>query len=94
MKEAIVEAKEYLNFHLVKEDIAEFDYQPTACKIAYRMVALRKTITVERGQKLLYPEVRYFFYITNRRDMTTAEVVASASDRCDQENLHAQHGAG
>ncbi len=54
------------------------------------MVALKKTITVEPGQKLLYPTVRYFFYITNRRDLSAAEVVASANDRCNQENLNAQ----
>lgn len=90
VKAAIVEQREYLNFHLVKEDLAEFDYQPTACKRAYRMVALKKTITVERGQKMLYPETRYFFYITNRRDLTMAEVVELANDRCNQENLHAQ----
>jgi hypothetical protein len=89
VKAAIVEQKEYLNFHLVKEDVAEFDYTPSACKTTYRMIALRKTITVERGQKLLYPETRYFFYITNRRDLTVAEVVATANDRCDQENLNA-----
>jgi hypothetical protein len=90
VKAAIVEQKEYLNFHLVKEDVAEFDYRPSACKATYRMVALKKTITVERGQKLLYPERRYFFYITNRRDLSIAEVVATANDRCNQENLHAQ----
>ena len=90
VKAAIVEAKEYTNYYLVKEDVAEFDYQPTACQSTYRMVALKKTITVERGQKLLYPTVRYFFYITNRRDLTVAEVVASANDRCNQENLNAQ----
>lgn len=89
VKAAIVEQKEYLNFHLVKEDVAEFDYRPTACQTAYRMVVLKKTITVERGQKLLYPETRYFFYITNRRDLSIAEVVATANDRCNQENLHA-----
>jgi hypothetical protein len=90
VKAGIVEQKEYLNFHLVKEDTAEFDYQPTACKATYRMVVLRKTITVERGQKLLYPQTRFFFYITNRRDLTIADVVASANDRCNQENLNAQ----
>ena len=90
VKAAIVEQKEYLNFYLVKEDVAEFAYQPTACKTTYRMVALRKTITVERGQKLLHPLTRYFFYITNRRDLTPADVVASANDRCNQENLNAQ----
>lgn len=90
VKAAIVEQREYLNFYLVKEDVAEFDYQPTACETSYRMVVLRKTITVERGQKLLYPQTRYFFYITNRRDLTIADVVASANDRCNQENLNAQ----
>ena len=90
VKAAIVEQKEYLNFYLVKEDVAEFDYQPTACDNTYRMVVLKKTITVERGQKVLYPEARYFFYITNRRDLTVADVVATANDRCNQENLHAQ----
>lgn len=90
VKAAIVEQKEYLNFTTVKEDVAEFDYQPTACETSYRMIVLRKTITVERGQKLLYPQERFFFYITNRRDLTTADVVASANARCNQENLNAQ----
>jgi len=94
VKAAIVEQKEYLNFHLVKEDLAEFDYQPGACETAYSMIVLKKTISVERGQQLLYPEVRYFFFITNRRDMTTAEVVATANDRCNQENLNAQLKGG
>ena len=93
-KAAIVEAKEYRNLHLVKEEVAEFDYQPGACKTSYRMVVLKKTITVERGQKVLYPEIRYFFYLTNRRDLSVAEVVASANDRCNQENLHAQLKGG
>jgi hypothetical protein len=94
VKAAIVEQKEYLNFYLVKEDLAEFAYQPTACKTAYRMIVLRKTITVERGQKLLYPQTRYFFYITNRADLTIADVVANANDRCNQENLNAQLKGG
>jgi len=89
VKAAIVEQKEYLNYFLVKEDVAEFEYRPTACRTTYRMIALKKIITVERGQKLLYPETRFFFYITNRRDLTVAEVVATANDRCDQENLNA-----
>jgi hypothetical protein len=94
VKAAIVEQKEYLNLYLVKEDVAEFDYKPSACKAPFRMVALRKTISVERGQKLLYPEARYFFYITNRRDLTVAQVVAHANDRCNQENLNAQLKSG
>jgi Transposase DDE domain group 1 len=94
VKEAIVEEKEYLNYYLVKEDVAEFPYRPSACKKRYRMIALRKTISVERGQRMLYPETRYFFYFTNCRDLTVAEVVAHANERCDQENLNAHLKGG
>jgi hypothetical protein len=38
----------------------------------------------------LFEEYRYFFYITNDREMTADEVVFSANDRCDQENLIAE----
>ena len=42
---------------------------------------------------MLFPEVRYFFYITNDRTATAAEIVFEANDRCNQENLLAQlHG--
>ena len=64
VRDRIVAEREYKNFHLVKEEVAEFDYQPTKCSKLYRMVVLKKTISVERGQLMLYPEVRYFFYIT------------------------------
>lgn len=85
VKEDIVMERELYNLHLVKEDIAEFDYRPGACKRAYRMVVLRKLITHERGQKLLYPEIRYLFYITNKVDVPVADVVAMANQRCNQE---------
>ena len=42
----------------------------------------------------LFEEYRYFFYITNDREMTAEEVVFSANDRCDQENLIAQLKSG
>jgi hypothetical protein len=37
---------------------------------------------------VLFPEVRYFFYLTNDRDLTAAEVVFEANARCDQEVRH------
>ena len=76
--------REYYNQHLCREDVAEFDYQPRACKAPCRMIVLRKIITHERGQKLLHAEHRYLFYITNTA-MTAELVVASANDRCSQE---------
>jgi hypothetical protein len=74
----------------VREDVAEFEYQPLACRKSYRMVVVRKTIEVTEGQLLLVPETRYFFYITNWRDLSLEEVVAEANQRCNQENLIAQ----
>jgi hypothetical protein len=38
----------------------------------------------------LFEEYRYFFFITNDRTLSAAEVVFSAHDRGDQENLIAQ----
>jgi len=86
-KQRIVTERGYLNLSLNHEDVAEFDYQPGKCKRAYRMVVIRKNITKSRGERVLFDEVRYFFYITTRTDLTAAEVVACANDRCDQENV-------
>ena len=60
---------------------------PLKCGRKYRLVILRKNLTVESGEKVLFEDVRYFFYITNRTDLTMAEVVGLANGRCDQENV-------
>jgi hypothetical protein len=36
---------------------------------------------------VLFDEIRYFFYITNRRDLAWDEVVQDAHERCNQENV-------
>jgi len=93
VKEAIVVAREYENQRLQSEEVAEFTYRPTACKKTYRMVVIRKKIAVEKGQRLLFEKIEYFFYITNDWVSEAEEIVFSANDRCDQENLLAQlHG--
>jgi len=86
-KQRIVAERGYVNLELNYEDVAEFDYQPGKCRRPYRVVALRKNITKTRGEQALFDEVRYFFYITTRCDLTAAQVVACANDRCDQENV-------
>ncbi len=50
------------------------------------MVVVRKNISVERGENVLFPEIRYFFYITNDRIRPAADIVSFANGRCDQEN--------
>jgi hypothetical protein len=86
-KEEVVVTKEYRNIRLVGEEIAEVAYRPSACKRPYRLVILRKNLSVERGEDWLWNEWRYFFYITNDRCFSAEEVVWQANERCDQENL-------
>jgi len=87
VKERIVVERGYKNLVLQCEDVAEFNYRPGHCNRDHRMVALRKLISVEKGQEQLFEQYRYFFYITNERDLPVEEVVFTANDRCDQENL-------
>ena len=93
VKDRIVRERGFDILRLKSEEVAEFEYQPTACVKTYRMVVIRKHISREKGERVLFPEERYFFYITNDRDLSAAEVVFEANDRCNQENLLAQlHG--
>jgi hypothetical protein len=87
VKEQVVRAKGFKNFVLQWEDVAEFTHRPDRCRQSYRMVVLRKRISVEVGQDKLFEEYRYFYYITNDRTSTADQVVFTANDRCDQENL-------
>jgi len=90
VKERIIRQREFENIRLDTEDVATFDYRPTFCKKTYRVVVVRKNLSVERGDQMLFDDVRYFFYITNDREMSPSDVVFSVNDRCDQENLIAQ----
>jgi len=94
VKEKIVKEREFKNQRLVSEDVAEFIYRPTACRDPYRMVVIRKNISVEKGEQALFPDERYFFYITNDWECTREQVVFEANDRCNQENLIAQLKSG
>jgi hypothetical protein len=94
VKEAVVVARQFENQRLRSEEVAEFNYQPTACRKTYRMVVVKKNISVEKGEKLLFDQVVYFFYITNDWVSEADEIVLLANDRCDQENVLAQLGSG
>jgi Transposase DDE domain group 1 len=94
VKDAIVQQRQFERLRLQSEEVAEFNYQPTACSQVYRMVVVRKNISKEKGELRLFDEVRYFFYITNEWVSETAEIVFSANDRCDQENLLSQLHSG
>jgi hypothetical protein len=87
VKEEIVRQREFENIRLQSEEIAEFEYQPAACKKTYRMVVVRKNLSVERGEQALFDDIRYFFYITNDRTSTAEQIVFRANARCNQENV-------
>ena len=87
MKEQIVVQKGYLNRKLVAEHVSDISYQPHQCGQKYRLVILRKNLSVQQGERVLFEEVRYFFYLTNRWDLTVEQIVGLANGRCDQENV-------
>lgn len=90
VQDDIVRERGYLKQTLVYEEVAEFGYTPGPCQRPYRMIALRKLISEERGQILLAVKTRYFFYITNDEKLSAEQVVREANQRCNQENLVAQ----
>ena len=94
VKEQVIKAREFKNIRLESEQVSEFDYRPTHCSKTYRMVVVRKNLTIEKGEIRLFDEVRYFFYITNDRQMTMQEIVLFANDRCNQENVIGQLKSG
>jgi hypothetical protein len=94
VKQQVVEEREYEDIRTVKEHVAEFSYQPGKCKKAYRVVVVWKELEVYKGQQKLLEKARCFFYITNVEEKPVEEIVFSANDRCNQENLHAQLKSG
>jgi hypothetical protein len=94
-RERFVEEKGYENIRLIEENYTEVPYKPTACGTAYRLVIVRKTLEIRNAKKAngatLFPEYRYFFYISNLpAEVSAREIVEHANRRCNQENLHAQ----
>lgn len=74
--------------------LAEFAYTPHACKVIYRMVVVRKNRTIEKGDRALFDDIRFFFYITNDWKTSRSDIVFTANDRCNQENLIRQLNGG
>jgi hypothetical protein len=87
VKEQVVKTRAYRNLALQGEAVAEFAYQPARSQKVYRMVALRKNLSVAKGELRLFDQIKYFFYITNDWKKTAAEIVLFANQRCDQENV-------
>ena len=87
VKEAIVRLKGYANQKLTGESVAEIDYRPVKCGRSYRLIILRKNISVQQGEKALLDDIRYFFYLTNQTVTAPNRSWRLANERCDQENV-------
>jgi hypothetical protein len=94
VKEQVVRAREFENKRLVSEEVAEMPYRPTACKNTYRLIVVRKNLSVEKGEVRLFDNYVYFYYLTNDQTSSPATIVFEANQRCNQENLHAQLKGG
>ena len=94
VKEGIVRQRAFENIRLVSEHVAEMSYRPLACKQSYRLIVLRKNLTVEKGEIRLFDDYEYFFYLTNDWESSATAIVFQANQRCNQENLNAQLKGG
>ena len=86
VKDRIVKERGYKNIRTNSEQVAEFTYRPGKCKHQYRVVVLRKNLSVEKGEQVLFDEIRYFFFITNDWFWPPQQIVYFAHARCDHEN--------
>jgi hypothetical protein len=94
VKQKVVDERGFKDFRLVEELVAETQWRPVACRRNYRLIILCKILKVrERGQKQLFDDYRYFYYLTNDWSSTPEEIVFDANDRCQQENILAQLNA-
>jgi Transposase DDE domain group 1 len=94
VKAQVVVRRQFETLRLQSEEVAEFNYQPTACHKTYRMVVVKKRIAHTKGEVWLRDEVRYFFHLSNDWVSEADEIVFEGNDRCNQENLLAQLKGG
>ncbi len=88
-KDIVVKARGMKNLRLVGEAWAEMEYRPGKAEGTYRLIVVRKNISVENGDDGLFDEIRYYFFVTNVpvAEMSATEVIFHSNARCNQENI-------
>ncbi len=86
-KDTVIRMRGYKTLRLAAESYAEMPY--TKGGRTYRLIVLRKNISVLRGEEMLGDEIRYHFYVTNvpAAEMSASEVIFQSNARCNQENV-------
>jgi hypothetical protein len=86
VKQQVVKRRKFKKIRTEAEHVCHFAYRPGKCKKTYRMIVLRKTLKVVKGELELFDDVRYFFYITNDWKRSTEEMIRFYRNRSDHEN--------
>jgi hypothetical protein len=86
VKREAIARRGYKHFRSKREWIGEFSYRPSKCRKQYRMVVIKRELEISFGQKLMMPEYRYFFYITNNQERTPLQILDLIHRRCNHEN--------
>ena len=85
-KQQVVKKRQFKKVRTESEHVCHFIYRPGKCQKTYRMIVLRKSLKVVKGEMDLFDEYRYFFYITNDWQRSTAEMIHFYRARSDHEN--------
>jgi DDE family transposase len=87
--------RRFRNLRTIGQWIAELSYQPAGLQHPCRMIVRRILIEEQNGQGALFESFRYRLILTNLpRSYSPREIVDLAYQRCDQENVIEQFGAG
>ncbi len=86
IKQEVVKIRKYRKIVTISEEVTECEYRPGKCNQSYRLIILRKTLKVVKGDENLPDEVRYFFYITNDWKSSVPEMIEFYRARADHEN--------
>ncbi len=93
-KDTVIRMRGFKTLRLAAEAYAELPY--TKAGRTYRLIVLRKNISVLRGEDTMGDEIRYHFYVTNvpAAEMSGPEVIFQSNARCNQENVIKQLKSG
>ncbi|MCP3857178.1 MAG: IS1380 family transposase, partial [Actinomycetia bacterium] len=86
VKQHVVKKRKFKKIHTEAEHIAQFSYRPGKCNQTYRMIVMKKTLKVIKGEMNLFDDIRYFFYITNDWKNSSETMVRFYRGRADHEN--------
>jgi hypothetical protein len=93
-KDEVVRRRCFTSKRTDAEYVASFSHQPTACAKPFRIIVLRKNLTISRGESALIDDMMFLYFITNDWKSSPAQLVLRANGRCNQENLNAQLKGG